>query len=176
MRTNTTGISPPLYTGPAPAGQRWLDLIAPTMGVEPRAGRQMYDAVRCPLIPRLIENSSTYSFGFNGLLLEEGSFSAAPDSLGRRKWVSAMDAPTATILLADTIAKNEGVWFHPYGSGTYVLLPEGYHRFAYGGYGRPDYRHLDNANVLYGDGHVITGRPPVHDTEPDDRMAWHGLP
>ena len=167
---------PPLYAGSSPYGQRWLDVITPNMGVVPRAGRLLYDVVRCPLIPRLIQDSSTYSFGMNGLLLEEGVFSTAPDSLSRRKRVTALDAPTAAILLADTIVKNETLWFHPYGSGTFILVPEGYNRFAYGGFGRPDPRHLGKVNLLYADGHVVTGAPPVNDTEPDDRLAWHGIP
>jgi len=138
-----------------------------------RDGRT-YEIVHCPTIAIEIGGSSTITYGMNALIGELDWYEP--------KKVIRIEHPSSVILVADSIAKDRGEssdWPHPYTGSSCILLPESYPMHVYVTYGEADYRHKGNkfVNVLYLDGHAITGDVPYSDDATEDNgvsLPWKG--
>lgn len=127
-----------------------------------------YEILHCPLLPLEINNSSTIGYGVNMMLIIPNW--SSPKNLTRLK------KPSITLFVSDTIVRPTAtVTNHRYDGRTAVWAPRdgmpGYEVIA----GEADYRHLDNANILYLDSHVVRGQAPHNDAGSlGNEFPWKG--
>ncbi len=128
-----------------------------------------YEVLHCPIIDLEINGSSTLAYGLNALILKT--------NLDEPKDLSSLTTPTKTILTADSIIRNGATTFvHPYDSRTSGMMPvNGFAAFV-NTVGQADYRHLDAANILYLDMHIVRGEVPLDDSSgAGNQIFWKGL-
>jgi prepilin-type N-terminal cleavage/methylation domain-containing protein/prepilin-type processing-associated H-X9-DG protein len=152
----------------------WLNKLRPYMPGG-REGRT-YEIVHCPSIPIEIQKGSTLTYGMNGLYDTFGTQPNVYDiTLGvQPKNRLKAKSPGRVIMVTDTISRDRGkrlLWPHPYYGYNIMLIPSSYNKVLYYSHGEADLRHRKATNILYMDGHVISGKVPADDVG-SNAAAW----
>ncbi|MBI4024091.1 MAG: type II secretion system protein [Verrucomicrobia bacterium] len=122
----------------------------------------VYNTVRCPKIPLVVDGFSTLCYGMNSQLIR-GDWDEPKD-------VTLISCPGEAILLVDSIRADRINW----NGSNYILLPETL-TSGLPTFGVADYRHNNLARVLYVDGHVAAGQAPS-DMTGQNKVPWRGSP
>lgn len=130
-----------------------------------------YEIVHCPSIALEIAQCSTMTYGMNGL------YETFDPQGGLIKSRLKARVPGQVILVADSISKDRGKlmrWPHPYYGMSIMLVPESYKKALYPTHGEIELRHRKAANILYMDGHVVSGKVPKDDLN-GNAAYWVGV-